>query len=60
MQAYGRLLAETLPEVIEGEAQYDSIRERFSELVRKGSKRTAGETKLMKLLGVLVEDACSF
>ena len=56
MQGYGRLLAETLPEVIEEDAQYDSIREKLSELVRKASKRNAGETKLMRLLGLLVQD----
>jgi HTH-type transcriptional regulator / antitoxin HigA len=55
-QVYGRLLAETLPEVIEDDEQYDTVRERFSELVRKGTNRTASETKLMKLLGLLVEN----
>lgn len=55
-QSYGRLLAETLPEVIEDEVQYDTVRGRFSDLVRKGARRTASETKLMRLLGLLIED----
>ena len=53
---YGRLLSEVLPEVIETGEQYDSISERLSELVRKGRSRTPDETKLMKLLAVLVRD----
>ena len=55
-KVYGRLLSEALPEVIETDAQYDSISERLSELVRKGRSRTPEETRLMKLLAVLVRD----
>jgi hypothetical protein len=55
-QSYGRLLADALPEVIEDDARHDTIRERFSDLVRKGANRTGSETKLMKLLGLLIED----
>lgn len=53
---YGRLLSEALPSVIETGSQYESISERLSELVRKGQKRSREETRLMKLLAVLVRD----
>jgi antitoxin component HigA of HigAB toxin-antitoxin module len=55
-EAYGRLLAEVHPAVIETGAQYDSITERLSGLVRKGRSRTPEETRFMKLLAVLVRD----
>ena len=42
--------------MIETEEQYDSAAVRLSELVRKGRRRTADETRLMKLLAVLVGD----
>jgi HTH-type transcriptional regulator / antitoxin HigA len=54
--AYEHLLVETLPEVIEDDAHYESIGDRLSELVRKGTRRTTSETKLMKLLALLVRD----
>ena len=53
---YEHLLTETLPEVIEDDLHYEAIGDRLSELVRKGTSRTAGETKLMKLLALLVRD----
>ena len=53
---YEHLLLEVLPEVIQTEDQYDSAAVRLSELVRKGHRRTADETRLMKLLAVLVHD----
>jgi antitoxin component HigA of HigAB toxin-antitoxin module len=53
---YEHLLTETLPEVIEDDAHYEAIGDRLSELVRKGARRTASETKLMKLLALLVRD----
>jgi antitoxin component HigA of HigAB toxin-antitoxin module len=54
--SYKQLLIEVRPEVIDTEAQYDQISERLSELVRKGGGRSLEETRLMKLLGLLVED----
>ena len=53
---YEELLLEALPEVIETEQQYDAAAVRLSELVRKGRRRSADETRLMKLLAVLVRD----
>ncbi len=55
-ETYGKLLFEVLPAVIETDEQYDSISERLSELVRKGRSRRPAETRLMKLLAVLVRD----
>jgi HTH-type transcriptional regulator / antitoxin HigA len=54
--AYKQLLAEVRPEVINSDAQYDQLSRRFSGLVRKGRDRTEEETRMMKLLGVLVQD----
>ena len=56
VNTYEELLLDALPEVIESEGQYDSAAVRLSELVRKGRRRTADETRLMKLLAVLVRD----
>ncbi len=53
---YEELLLEAQPEVIETEEQYDAVVLRLPELVRKGRRRTADETRLMKLLAVLVRD----
>lgn len=53
---YERLLCEVRPEAIETGERYDEVAARLAELVRKGSRRSAGETRLMKLLAVLVED----
>ena len=53
---YKQLLAEVRPQVIETDAQYDQLSGRLSELVRKGRTRTTDETRLMKLLGLLVQD----
>ncbi len=55
-EVYGKLLSEALPAVIETSAQYDSISKRLSEFVRKGRSRTLDETRLMRLLAVLVRD----
>ena len=52
---YEQLLVETLPARIGTDAQYNAIRARFSELLRK-ARRTRAEEKLMDLLGVLLED----
>ena len=53
---YEELLIETLPQVIETEAQYRHISRRFGDLVGKGRARSAEETKLLRLLALLVED----
>ena len=54
--AYEALLCETRPEVIEKDEQYEAVTARLAELVRKGRRRTVAESRLMSLLGVLVED----
>src|ERR1039458_5930412 len=53
---YKELLIETVPQVIETEAQYRQIARRFGDLVGKGRDRSAEETKLLRLLALLVED----
>jgi HTH-type transcriptional regulator/antitoxin HigA len=53
---YEQLLAETVPQVIETEKQYRAIGTRFGDLVGKGRARTPSETKLMRLLALLIED----
>jgi HTH-type transcriptional regulator/antitoxin HigA len=53
---YPSLLASASPEVIATRAQYECVVEQLAELVRKGSRRAPRETKLMRLLAVLVED----
>jgi len=53
---YEKLLAEVLPACIETEKQYEQIGRRFGDLLGKGKGRTPGETKLMRLLSLLVED----
>ena len=53
---YKELLLETLPQVIETEAQYHQIARRFGDLVGKGRARSVEETKLLRLLALLVED----
>jgi HTH-type transcriptional regulator/antitoxin HigA len=53
---YEELLIETLPQVIETEAQYRQIARRLGNLVGKGRARSTQESKLMRLLALLVED----
>jgi antitoxin component HigA of HigAB toxin-antitoxin module len=53
---YENLLVDVLPRVIETDREYREIAGRFGELLGKGRSRTGVETKLMRLLGVLVED----
>jgi HTH-type transcriptional regulator / antitoxin HigA len=53
---YDQPLHEALPQVIETEEQYEQVGARFGELIGKGRKRTPDETKLMRLLALLVED----
>jgi HTH-type transcriptional regulator/antitoxin HigA len=42
--------------MIETEGRYAEVSARLAELVRRGNRRTASQTRLMKLLAVLVED----
>jgi len=53
---YQELLTETSPQVIETQKQYRAIGDRFGDLVGKGRTRTPEETKLMRLLGLLIQD----
>jgi HTH-type transcriptional regulator/antitoxin HigA len=53
--AYQQLLAETMPARVQDDGQYDLVRSRFGDLLRK-RRRTVAEEKLMDLLGVLIED----
>ena len=53
---YEELLVESAPAVIEDDAHYESVCTRLCDLVGKRRKRSAEETKLMRLLGLLVQD----
>jgi len=55
-QKYAGLLAEALPEVIETEAQNRRMIKILNRLMDKGKNRTPEETKLMKLLGHLIQE----
>jgi HTH-type transcriptional regulator/antitoxin HigA len=50
------LLIETSPQVIDTEALYTQIARRLGDLVGKGRARSTEETKLLRLLALLVED----
>src|ERR1035437_839316 len=54
--AYEQLLIEAAPQVIETEREYEDLVSRAGDLVGKNRKRTPEETKLMRLLLLLVED----
>jgi len=54
--SYQDLLIETCPQVIENDEQYETLGKRYGELLGKQRKRTPEETKLMRLLGVLIQD----
>jgi HTH-type transcriptional regulator / antitoxin HigA len=56
MPTYAELLADAVPAVIESERQYAEVIGRFGELITRGKRRTADETRLMRLLGLLIED----
>jgi HTH-type transcriptional regulator/antitoxin HigA len=53
---YEQLLIETVPQVIETEKQYREIGDRFGKLIGKGRSRTRNQTRLMRLLALLIED----
>jgi antitoxin component HigA of HigAB toxin-antitoxin module len=54
--AYEELLLETKPQVIETREQYDAILRRVADLTRAGRRRTPEETKLFRLLSLLIQD----
>ena len=54
--SYENLLIETSPEVIETQRQYRVMCQRLGDLIGKAGARTREETKLMRLLALLVED----
>jgi len=55
-QRYGGLLAETLPAVIETEAQNRRLLKVLKSLMDKGENLTPEEAKLLKLLGHLIQE----
>ncbi|MGA2131398.1 MAG: hypothetical protein ABSH50_03710 [Bryobacteraceae bacterium] len=55
-RTYEELLAEALPQVIQTEKQHREIGRRFGALIGKARARTPVETRLMRLLAVLIED----
>ncbi|SPF45521.1 conserved hypothetical protein [Candidatus Sulfopaludibacter sp. SbA4] len=56
MTAYAELLLETEPQIIENRQQYDAIHGRVDALIRRGRSRTPDETKLLRLLSLLIQD----
>lgn len=56
IKAYGKLLAETLPAVIESEAEYGRLEEVYDGLLSKGEDRLSPEeSRLLALLATLLE-----
>ena len=53
---YESMLAEVLPAVIETGEQFQRLGRRYADLLGKSKTRTPEETRLMRLLGVLIED----
>lgn len=53
---YEQLLIDAIPQVIETEKQYREVGVRFGELIGKARARSREETKLMRLLALLIED----
>ena len=53
---YEQLLADTLPACIESDEQYQETGERLAELIRQGASRSRDETRLMRLLALLIGD----
>jgi HTH-type transcriptional regulator/antitoxin HigA len=56
MTAYAELLLETEPQIIENREQYDAIHGRVGALICVGRSRTPDETKLLRLLSLLIRD----
>jgi HTH-type transcriptional regulator / antitoxin HigA len=55
MSGYAELLVETQPQMLETREQYDAAMSHVSALARN-RKRTSDETKLLRLLSVLIQD----
>jgi HTH-type transcriptional regulator / antitoxin HigA len=55
-QKYGRLLARTLPAVIETQRECEHFLAEIEKLIDKGDKRSPEEDKLLDLMTTLVED----
>jgi HTH-type transcriptional regulator/antitoxin HigA len=53
---YEELLLETQPQIIENREQYDATLRRIDDLMLRGRARTKDETKLLRLLSLLVQD----
>ncbi|HEX8130163.1 MAG TPA: hypothetical protein VF527_13755 [Pyrinomonadaceae bacterium] len=53
---YGKLLARTLPAVIETEEENERLLAEVEKLIDKGEKRSPEEDKLLELMTTLVED----
>jgi len=53
---YARLLAESLPTVVDSEGLNELYLEQVSELLRREDSLSPAETQLMKLLTLLIED----
>jgi HTH-type transcriptional regulator/antitoxin HigA len=53
---YEELLHETLPGRIDSDEEYDRLHAQLGALLRKGKNRTKGQTRLLDLLTVLVQD----
>lgn len=53
---YAKLLARTLPAVVETEEENEHFLEEIEKLIDKGEKRSPEEDKLLELMTTLVED----
>ncbi len=53
---YGRLLAKTLPAVIENEKEYERLLAEVNKLLKKGARISVEEEKLLDLMSRLIED----
>ena len=54
--AYETLLVEAQPQIIETRDRYDAILRRVDDLMLRGPRRTREETKLLRLLSLLIQD----
>lgn len=54
--AYEELLLKTKPEVIQTRERYEAVLRRVADLTRAGRRRTPEETKLFRLLSLLIQD----
>lgn len=54
--AYEELLLKTKPEVIQTRERYEAVLRRVADLTRAGRHRTPEETKLFRLLSLLIQD----